>query len=66
MRFSDLQMVFIQTGLLLSNLFENRKVQKHPYLLQSKKLFVKMSSVLLGSCKLDLPLSKIQLFCGIK
>ena len=48
------RMVFIQTGLLLSNLFDNRKIRKHPYLLHVKKVFVKMSSVLLGSCKLDL------------
>ena len=49
-------MIFIRTGKLLSNLFHFHKLRKHPYLLHYKNLSVKMSSVLLESCKLDLPL----------
>nr|ABD65037.1 hypothetical protein 26.t00094 [Brassica oleracea] len=51
-------MVFIRNGQLLSNLFQYHKVRKRFYLLNIKKLPEKMSSVLLESCKLALPLLK--------
>ena len=56
----------IYHGQLLSNQFQYHKVRKRFYLLNTKKLSEKMSSVLLESCKLALPLSKIQHFFGIK
>ena len=59
-------MVFIRNGQLLSNLFQYHKGRKRDYLLNIKKLSEKMSSVLLESCKLALPLLKIQHFFGIK
>jgi len=59
------QMKFILNGLHLSNLFHYHKMKKLLYLLQIKKLVVKMLSVPLEICKLDLLLSNIQLLFGI-
>ncbi|XP_056849931.1 uncharacterized protein LOC108840392 isoform X3 [Raphanus sativus] len=61
-----LPMVYIRNGQLLSNLFLYHKDPKQFYLLNGKKLTEKMSSVLLESCKLVLPLLKIQSCFGIE